>query len=263
MTEAWAEFHKRFPLLEPPQAVTPDLARRFAAALAGRDERVLLLGVTPALAGIGRELVAVDWSPNMIAKVWPGDDAHRWVVEADWRSMRPGAAAFTAAIGDGSLNCTAYPHDYAAVFARLAALLGQQGRIALRFFVTPDHCESVDALAAATLSGRIESVHALKWRLAMAACAERGIVNIPVVEILALFNRLFPDREALGRATGWTPEEIATLDFYRGTADVLSFPTMAQIRVTVPAGFSEPLLLSSGDYPLAERCPLVVMEWTG
>lgn len=263
MTEAWADFHRRWPLLRPPQAVTQELAARFAAALDVDDERVLLLGVTPALAGIGRSLVAVDRSANMIANVWPGDDQRRRVVEADWRSMDPGGRPFSAVIGDGSLNCTAYPDDYRAVFARLAALLRGGARFVLRFFVTPDACESVDALAKAVLAGRVESVHALRWRLAMAACAERGSVNIAVTEILALFDRLFRDRAALASVTGWTMAEIATLDFYRDSPDWLSFPTIAQIRATVPKGFSDLRLVSSGEYPLSERCPLVTMEWRG
>lgn len=56
MSRAWNEFHKRWPMLKPPQAVTPDIAARIAAAVAGHDRHVLLLGVTPPLAGIGLSL---------------------------------------------------------------------------------------------------------------------------------------------------------------------------------------------------------------
>ena len=261
MSQPWAEFHRRFPLLRSPQLVTPEIAANIAAALGGRDERVLLLGVTPALAGIGDALTAVDRSPNMIAHVWPGDDERRQVVEADWRSMEPDGSPFSAVIGDGSFNCLAWPDDYATLFARLGTLLDRPARFVVRFFVTPDVCEGIDALAAATLAGAVESVHALKWRLGMAACAEAGRANIPVVEIRALFDRLFSDREALARRTGWTMEAIAMIDFYRDSPDVISFPTMAQIAATVPAGFSAPLPIASGDYDLAERCPLVTMDW--
>ncbi len=262
MSEAWSEFHLRFPSLRPPQSVTPDTAARVAAALEGHDDRVLLLGVTPALTGIGRSLVAVDRSANMIANVWPGDDARRHVVEADWRAMDPGGD-FSAVIGDGSFNCLAWPGDHAAAFARLGALLRPGARFVLRFFVTPEPCERIAALADATQAGQVESIHALRWRLGMALCAERGAVNIPVTDIYALFERLFPDRALLAGQTGWTIDEIGTIDFYRASPDIISFPTMRQIRAAVPPGFSDVRLLSSGDYDLAERCPLVVMDWIG
>jgi hypothetical protein len=260
MSQAWRDFHLRFPRLRPPQAVNAEMAANAAAAVDGHDERVLLLGVTPALAGIGARLVAVDRSPNMIAMVWPGDDDRRRVVEADWRSMDPGGD-FSAVVGDGSFNCLHYPGGYALVLARLVAMLRTPARFAVRFFVTPDPCESVASLGETTLAGRVESIHALKWRLAMAIVAERGIVNVRADDILAEFDRLFPDREALARRTGWTRDEIETLDFYRGSADVLSFPTAAQIEAVIPAGFSNVRLLNSGAYDLSERCPLVTMDW--
>lgn len=262
MIGAWSDFHLRFPRLRPPQAVTPEMAAHAAAAVAGHDARVLQLGVTPALSGIGRELVAVDRSPNMITRVWPGDDGRRRAIEADWRSMDPGGD-FSAVIGDGSFNCVSYPIDYELVFDRLVAILRRPAVFAVRFFVTPEACESVEALAEATRSGDVESIHALKWRLAMAIVAEQGEVNISAVDILARFERLFPDRAMLMRQTGWSIEEIETLDFYRGSSDVLSFPTIAQIAAVVPPGFSQPSLLSSGSYDLSDRCPLVTMVWSG
>ncbi len=262
MSEAWSNFHLRFPRLRPPQSVTPETAERIAEALGGRDDRVLLLGVTPALSDIGTTLTAVDRSPAMIALVWPGDDRRRRAIEADWRSMDPGQD-FSAVIGDGSFNCLRYPDDYRDVFARLGVVLRRPAGFVVRFFVTPDACEGIAALVAATLAGTVESIHALKWRLAMAICAERDTVNIAAIDILAQFDRLFPDRARLIERTGWTADEIETLDFYRESADVLSFPTVAQIRAVLPPGFSEPQLIGSGDYDLSERCPLVVMDWTG
>jgi hypothetical protein len=260
MSQAWSDFHLRFPRLRPPQAVTREMAAHTAAAVAGHDERVLLLGVTPALSAIGRTLVAVDRSPNMVAHVWPGDDDRRRVIEADWRWMEPGGD-FSAVIGDGSFNCLAWPAGYEQVFARLGATLRIGARFAVRFFVTPDRCESVEALADATRAAGVESIHALKWRLAMALVAERAEVHIAVVDILARFDTLFPDRDLLSRQTGWTADEIETLDFYRGSADVISFPTVDQIKATVPAGFANVRLLRSGNYDLAERCPVVAMDW--
>lgn len=262
MSKGFSDFHLRFPRLRPPQAVTADMAAHTATAADGHHQRVLLLGVTPALTVIGRELVAVDRSPKMIANVWPGDDGRRRVAEADWRWMDPGGD-FSAVIGDGSFNCLVYPAGYEQVLARLTVLLRRPARFAVRFFVTPDPCESVEALGEATLAGWVESIHALKWRLAMAIVAEQESANIAVTDILSRFDALFPDRTELARQTGWTIDEIETLDFYRGSSDVLSFPSVTQIEAVIPAGFANVRLLKSGEYDLAERCPVVTMDWTG
>ncbi len=263
MSQAWDQFHKRWPHLKPPQAVTPDIAARIAAAVEGYDRRVLLLGVTPQLAGIGRELVAVEHNSNMIANIWPGDDARRQVVEADWTRMHPGGAPFTAVIGDGSLNCIDHPGAYQALFARLAVLLRAPARFVVRFYITPDYCESVAALTEATRAGQVESIHPFRWRLAMAMAAEQGDATLATADLHARFDEVFPDRGKLMRETGWTMDEIEVMDLYRGSDARYSFPTVAQIRATVPAGFTNFRLLDSGDYPLAERCPLVAIDWEG
>jgi len=262
VTEAWSDFHLRFSRLRPPQAVTADMAARMAAAVAGHDERVLLLGVTPALTEIGRSLVAVDRSIEMIRRVWPGNDRRRQVLQADWRSMELDGE-FTAVIGDGSFNCLHHPDDYTRVWARIGRMLRRGGRIGLRFFVTPEACESLDDLVEATRAGRVESAHALKWRLAMAMAAESGKANVPAIDILAEFNRRFPQRLELVQLTGWAADDIGLFDAYERSSDVISFPTLGQIKKTIPPGFSDMRLLPSGDYDLAERCPLLTMNRDG
>lgn len=263
MTQPWSEFHKRWFKLQPPQRVTDEVAARFGAAVAGHDRHVLLLGVTPQLAGIGAKLTAVDRSENMIASVWPGDDARRRAIHADWRGMTFSGPPFTAVIGDGSFNCLEYPGEYEIVLGRIAAALAPGARFVLRVFMTPAPCESLDALVQKTRSGNVESMHALRWRLAMAAVTQAGDPNIPVICIRDLFDEKFPDRAALARETGWSEADIETIDNYRDSPDRVSFPTEAQLRSIVPKVFSGVRLLPSGRYDLAERCPLVTMTFTG
>src|SRR6185295_4409928 len=69
----WEVFHRHWPTLRPPLAVAPDVVRAVAAAIEGRAQRALLLGVTPALAGLADDTTAIDWSEKMVARVWPGD----------------------------------------------------------------------------------------------------------------------------------------------------------------------------------------------
>ena len=168
--------------------------------------------------------------------------------------------SFSAALGDGSLNCLEYPSAYQRLFRELARVVQPGGRVAIRVYVTPDPCESTAAVRGLTMAGRVETIHALKWRLANALCAERVQPNVSVQCILDVFNREFPDRRALRCATGWTDFELAQIDAYDGSFDVYSFPTMKQILASITDDFDTPRLVPSGTYELAERCPLLVMD---
>jgi len=258
----WRAFHLRWPMIRPPQRPTAEVATAARGAIAGHDARVLLLGVTPELSTAGDDLTAVDWSEMMIGCVWPGDREDRRAVLSDWRSLPASGSPFSAVIGVGSFNCLEYPQGYHDVFASLGGLLAPGSRFAVRFFVTPDPCESVASLRADVVAGaHAMSIHGLKWRLAMALCAASARPNIPVQEILARFDEEFLDRAALERATGWGQDEIGTMDNYRGSSDVCSFPTESQILATLPPSFRNARFIPSGSYELSERCPILTMDY--
>ena len=226
-------------------------------AIAGHDQRVLLLGVTPEYADVGADVTAIDSSETMIANVWPGDTARRRAFKGDWFAMPFERGSFSAALGDGSFNTLPWPDGHRRVFDLLADMLRPGGRIVFRLFRTPDEAESVDAVLAAAMAKKIGNFHAFKWRLAMALVAAAGNPNIPVASIRDAFNAAFPDREKLAAATGWPMAQIETIDVYRGSPDSYSFPTSAEMQAAIPAAFTRAEFLPSGDYELAERCPLV------
>jgi hypothetical protein len=255
----WEAFHQRWASLAPPLRPDAEVCaaiRRFIDECAAR---VLVLGVTPELADLGRETFAMDWSANSLARIWPGNTKSRRAVQCDWRRLPVAAASITAAIGDGSFNCLDYPAGYERLFQQLACAVRPGGRIAVRTYLTPARSEGLAAVRTAAMLGRIGTVHALKWRLAMAICVEAGNPNVPVQTILEVFNREFPDRRALARATGWCAKAIALLDTYARSPDVFSFPTPAQILASVPEGLTG-RLLAVGSYELAERCPVLAIE---
>jgi hypothetical protein len=254
----WDTFVERWSTSAPPLRPHADVCAAVRQAIGGRTP-ALLLGVTPELTSVAGRTIAVDGSDASLRRIWPGNTAARHAVRADWRALPIAPRAVGAAIGDGTLNCLEYPHDYERLLQQLSVAVRDGGRIAIRTYLTPARGESVTDVGAAAVAGRIGSVHAFKWRLAMALCAETGDANLPAVRILDAFNRVFPDRAGLRSATGWTVADLAQIDVYRDASDVFSFPTAAQLLGTAPARLM-PRLVPSGSYELAERCPLLIMD---
>ena len=224
-------------------------------AVAGRGRRVLLLGVTPELAVLGEDLVAVDNSQRMIDRVWPGDDQGRRAILGDWTALPFPDASFDAVIGDGSLNSAAEAMDR--VLAEVRRILAPDGTAVFRIFASPEAPESL-AQIQEDASGGWGNVHALKWRIAMALAASAPGAVVPVATILAEFNRLFPDRAELALRTGWSGDEIETLDAYAGADHSLGYPTAAQMIAIAAPMLGQPQVLAGTGYPLAERCPTMV-----
>jgi SAM-dependent methyltransferase len=216
--------------------------------------------VTPELADLGRDLTAVDRNENMIKCVWPGDNGRRRARLGDWRDLHLGGSQFDSCICDGSLSAVTFPDEIGKIFQAVSEALRPGGLFVCRLYATPDRCEALDDVYAAAMNGGIRSFHALKWRVAMATVAAQDNPNIQVTAILDSFERLFPDRNRLTQRCGWPPDIINTIDVYRNATDTYCFPTAAEVFSLVPPEFVHPRLVNSGNYELAERCPLLVMD---
>ena len=68
-------------------------------------------------------------------------------------------------------------------------------------------------------------------------CAD-STPNVPVRLIREVFDRDFPDREALSKSSGWSLDDIATIDLYENSDDVYCFPIEAQFASVVPPAFA-------------------------
>jgi hypothetical protein len=84
--------------------------------------------------------------------------------------------------------------------------------------------------------------------------------NIAVMEILAQFNKHFPDREALSNRSGWDIADINTINVYADSPAVYSFPTLHEFMTTIPPAFIK-TNVKVAEYDLAECCPFVVMQY--
>ena len=230
-------------------------------AAIGGAPRVLLLGVTPELATLrwppGTRLRAIDRSQAMIDAIFPaGLPIDAAAVLGDWLALPCAAASIDLALGDGSSSLLEFPAGYRKLATELRRVLARDGRVVLRLFTAPDQHEPLPAVAAALAAGAIHSLHALKWRIAMAIQpADR---NVAVVEILRAFEGMVPDRGALAQRTGWAPETIATIDVYRESNIVYSFPTLTEVRAVFD-DFVE-TACHTPRYELGARCPTLVLR---
>ena len=221
--------------------------------------RCLLLGVTPEFCCLSDNLIAIDHNASMIRAVWPGNNNRRNIVQGDWLHLpfRPGA--FDAVIGDGCLTLMHYPLSYELLFSELRRVLKNPGKLLLRLFATPDEGEVCSAVYREALEKRIGSFHAFKWRLAMALVAESGKPNVRVRDIYETFNQFCPDRERLAKQASWDPQDIATIEAYRDSSAIYSFPQLSYVRLAFQPYFKETGILN-GTYELAERCPVLFLE---
>lgn len=257
MGDHWPTHARGWGLVGPPLRPCPEdvgIVEREVAAL--ETPRALLLGVTPELATLawpaGTRLLAVDRSVAMVETVFPrtGTPPGATAQVGEWTALPIPPASIDVAVGDGCLVNLAYPAGYRPFFDELHRVLVPGGRLILRLFAAP---EPLEPLAAVTSAGNL---HALKWRIAMAI--QRPDHNVRVADILAAFEELVPDRDALARATGWSRAVIDTIDVYRGSTLEYSFPTLAEVRAAIAERFVERACHVPA-YELGDRCPTLVL----
>lgn len=259
MTSHWDNYHRHWELLDAPLRPPPETVAIVERELDLGGADVLLLGVTPELAGLGRTMLAIDGSAAMISGVWPGDSVCRRAMTGNWLDLPIGSASVDAVIGDGCLTVVDSARARRTVLGEIARVLKPSGRAAIRVFAGPETFEGLPGIKALALAGEIENFHALKWRVAMACTTNDCDRAIRVQAIRDFFDKNFPDRAALAASTGWSMASIGTIDVYAGSATTYCFATLAMLIDEAGSWFDNVRVVPSGSYPLAERCPLLVL----
>jgi len=254
------EYHRAWSRLTPPLRPHPEVVAAVRNQIVGRRGRTLLLGVTPELADVAPDLIAVDRNLSMVKNIWPGNTSARRVIVGDWRNLTFAPRSFASCIGDGSLCGLRHPDEMKAVLAQVAGSLEDSGRFVCRLYVPPASPETVSAIKDAVLSGGIQNFHAFKFRLGMALSAQAAASSIGVAAILIEFNRLFGDRSELVRSTGWDRQEVDTIDFYEASNVHFYFPGEDQVLSVASKIFRSVRLIPAGTYEMASLCPLLVAE---
>lgn len=235
-------------------AVLEGLARDLAAP------RVLVLGVTPEMAGLawptGTRLLAVDRAPEMIDRVWPGHPGPgQGALLADWLHVELPAAAFDLMVSDGCFGVLPTPAEHEALMGRARDWLAPHGRFAFRVFVRPDPTPSPADVLGRAMVGGFASFHAFKLALLFAVQGDADGVRTGDVHDVWSAG---PGPERLAHATGWPDAQIRTIDAYRGQDTVYAFPTEAMMRERLARTGLSVVSVHHGDYPMADRCPTFV-----
>jgi SAM-dependent methyltransferase len=195
-------------------------------------------------------LIAIDRSRAAIATILPRDAGASAAI-ADWRALPLPDHGVDLVLADGALTCLPFPAGYTALAAELARVLAPGGRVVTRAFVAPPPAERepLAAIDPATSS----TIHALKWRVAMAAGQP---TNLPVRDLLAAVDRRFPDRAPLHAR--YPADAVATLDHYATSPLVYSFPTLADTLAAFAPHFTARVLLLP-TYELGACFPTIVL----
>jgi SAM-dependent methyltransferase len=204
-------------------------------------------------------LLAVDLSAAMISGVWSGNNPSRKAAIGNWLDLPVDGASKDAVIGDGCFSVVDCRKARKALLAEITRVLKPGRRAAIRIFASPETKEDLSGIEALVMSGGVGNFHALKWRIAM-ACTNGGDDHaVDVRTIRDTFDSLFPDREALAARTGWSMASIDTIDVYAGSSIRYSFAKQAMLVDEASELFDDVRIVPSGRYPLAERCPLLVL----
>lgn len=240
-------------------------ARLAQPAIANADSpQVLLLGVTPELYRLpwppGRDFLAIDRTPGMIEKVWPGPAEE--VRLADWRELPLPPASRDLVLCDGGLHLLDYPAGQTQLMARLAAVVRRGGRCVFRLFVLPPEREPAKTVMQDLFAGRISNLNQLKLRLAM-ALQETPTKGVAVQRIRETLRDSCADWLALASRLGWVLEHLRAIDAYRGSPARYHFLSLpAVIDLFCAGGEFRWVGQTTSAYPLGERCPLVAFART-
>lgn len=219
----WDELARKWDRYKPPLCPADTDVAQYRAAIAGADAHVLLLGVTPQLAGLGQELTALDGSVAMIEHVWPGDTATRRAIQGDWRRDIPAKRGFSAVMTDGGFIYLRWPDEYVLLLDHMKARCAPGFRLVMRghFSENVQPKADLDALFAEVRAGATVDPEIAKHRIAHSLAARSGNPNVSTREQIAIAQELFAEQPDIRQRMISRPHAELDLHF--------SFPTRPQI----------------------------------
>lgn len=225
--------------------------------------KIIVLGVTPEVVGAnwphGSVIEAVDMNPWMIENVYmPHPTLKTSVTLAHWQSMPMEDKSIDLIVGDGIFTPLETKDDYDALFCEMKRVLKPGGVMIVRAFLRPVISETIDSIVKKALDGSIKYFGSLKWRIAMSMIDAQ--FSVKASEIHRVFEENFPDRKKLESLSGWEAKTIETIDSYKETDSIFTFPTLNQLT-NLSQNYTRIVDMRYGNYELSIRCPIVVFQF--
>jgi hypothetical protein len=219
------------------------------------DDPIFLLGVTPEIANVYTNVLAVDHDIKMIENVWPGNTDTKTVVNAHWETFMSGKT-FNGVIGDVALTLLADKKAITNFNKKSFDMLNSGGTVAQRIFhkpkdpITRQHLKDILAKPATI------NFNAFKWMMFM-CYADETHYKIKLTNIRKLFNEICPIREVASDITGWSLSIINSIDLYEHSDWEIIVMNKKEWLETVPKDASSVKFTYQDDYDLAELCPIL------
>jgi hypothetical protein len=94
----------------------------------------------------------------------------------------------------------------------------------------------------------------------MSLAADAAEWTVAVADIRHAFDRMFPDRDLLRDRMACSAADIETIDYYDGLDYGIGFPPVSRLRELAAPVFKSFRVIPASFYPLAERCPTIVLS---
>lgn len=259
MSDLWANLFRMWDLIKAPLRPHPDVVEAMKLALRTDGADMALFGVTPEFARLGKSLVAIDANPHMIGALWIGDEADRRAIVGNWLELPLPDSSIDTIVGDGCLSAVVSEAQRLKCLQEMARVLKPGGRAGIRLFARPKQTELLDAIKADALAGRMKAIAEIVLRTALSLPVSAPDHGLRMSAVLDAIDDMFGDRKELMAATGWQPGAFAFIDLYRGS-DTICCWLNEDIHVAEASRyFADVRLVKSGNYPVAERCPILVV----
>jgi ubiquinone/menaquinone biosynthesis C-methylase UbiE len=247
----WADRSQHWGKIGPPLQPNQEVIDAFTALIPA-DKKILMLGVTPQIANAYQNVTAIDFSPGMIERVWPGNTDTKHAIEDDWLTVGLDDNQFEGLLGDGSINMVGYPDDIKFLFERSYRWLKPDGTFAMRFFTRPTEPVTREQLIEEASNPTV-GFSAFRRLLPMYVAVNEGNSCIRQSRVLEVFDEMFPDRSVLK----WDPEHMKTMDSYKDTTTTSWFPTREEILEFVHPDAKNVRFIDVGTYDIADTCPIL------
>ena len=261
----WSAFSRIWDLIAPPLRPSAQDVDCYSwhvsewARLHG-PPRGVILGVTPELARLpwpkGSIVRAVDRSPEMIERVWPGPRTAS--ILADWTAISLPTSSVDLVLCDLGLVQVSYPEGLKKIARSLRRILRPEGLFIGRLCVPPEVSESTQEVLDEWKQGGLSNASLLKLRLGM-SLQPNSSAGVQLGQIWNTWSHAANPSDRFAAVQGWTSSEAKTLLSYRQNRTTYHFASVrevAQIFTHDPGGFVTTSLTRISS-PFGNQCPIL------